>query len=147
VEGVDGGALPPNRAIIDIDLGDGTVVTAEVAIEPADDVAGDGRSDASFRDWWRGGRQATLDRAAPTVEAMARWVHGQMAQVGAMAPDRIGVEMGVKFVARSPAVVAPVLGQVGGEATLLVRLEWDTGRIGGRRTPPPQPDGDDYDGV
>jgi NTP-dependent ternary system trypsin peptidase co-occuring protein len=133
----------PDRDIIDIDLGDGTVVPVEVDIEPAA-LTGEGRSDAGFRDWWQDGRRASLDRAAPTIRAMARWVHGQMAEIGAMQPDRVGVEMGVKFVARTPDLVAPVLGKVGGEATLLVRLEWDTARSG-RGAPVGRPASDDDD--
>jgi hypothetical protein len=121
-------ASRPATDIVDVDLGNGVSVQAEVWLAPAKPAEGEGRSDAGLREAWRKGRKATLDHAAPTIAAMAQWVHGQMAQIGAMAPDRIGIEMGVKFVARSADLVAPVLGQVGAESTLLVRLEWDTRR-------------------
>jgi hypothetical protein len=143
VESLDGGVQPPNRDIVDIDLGDGTVIPVEVAIEPTDKFAGEGRSDASFRDWWDGGRRVALDRAAPTIKGMARWVHAQMEQIDAIAPDRVGVEMGIKFIARSPDLVSPVLGQASGEATLLVRLEWDLRKDGDRHDPPSQPESSD----
>ena len=144
MDGADDG-LRPAREIVDVDLGGGVFVRAEVFVEPEE---GEGRADVAFGDRWRKGRRATLDRAAPTIEAMARWVHGQVAQVGALAPDRVGVEMSVKFVARTPGIVAPVLGQVGAESTLLVRLEWDTARAmqpGAARRPPAQAEEEDDD--
>jgi NAD-dependent oxidoreductase involved in siderophore biosynthesis len=122
------------RDIVDVDLGNGLIVKAEVWLAPEKPVEGAGRSDASW-DFWRKGRKAALDTAAPTINAMAQWVHSQMAQIGAMAPDRVGVEIGVKFVVQTPGLVAPVLGQVGAESTLLVRLEWDTRITPGKGEP------------
>jgi hypothetical protein len=141
------GAMRPPLGIVDVDLGNGVIIKAEVYMESAPPAAGEGRSDASFRDVWRKGRVAAMDEATTTIEAMARWVHGQVAQIGAVKPDRVGVEMGVKFVARSADLVAPVLGQVGAESTLLVRLEWETGpppSAPGRRVES-RPEGDDDD--
>ncbi|MEV7630162.1 CU044_2847 family protein [Actinoplanes sp. NPDC089786] len=141
---LDGGALPANRDIVDLQLDDGTVIPVEVTIEPTGDFAPGGRSDASFGDWLSGGRRAPLGRT-PTVKGMARWVQSQLEDVDTLLPDRVSLEMGVKFVAKSPDLVTPVLGQVGGEANLLVRLEWDLGRAGAQQTPPPQPESDQDD--
>ncbi|GAA1644192.1 hypothetical protein GCM10009679_56600 [Saccharothrix algeriensis] len=127
-------ATQQKRDIVDLDLGNGRVLRAEVFVEPSPSRAGEGSGDAGLRDWWKGTRQAALDRTAPAVEAAAQWVHDEITQLGSLAPDRVGVELGVKFVARTPDLIVPVLGQVGAEATLLVRLEWEGGALQ-RRSP------------
>jgi len=137
--------MPPHREIVDIDLGNGMVVPVEVTVEPTADPTGEGRGDVGLRDWWADGRRVLLDRTAPTITGMARWVHDQVGRIDGLKPDRVGVEMGVKFVVRTPDLVMPVLGQVRGETTLLLRLEWDLNRRGDRR-PSPSPvesEGDD----
>ncbi|GGQ63256.1 CU044_2847 family protein [Couchioplanes azureus] len=122
----------PARTTMDVSVGDGIDVEVEVFLDDAarvpsghHDDGGFGQSDASVLGGLRVARRAVLDQAAPSIGAMARWVHDQVAALGVRAPDRVGVDMGVKFVAKSSEIVAPVIGQLGGETTLLVRLEWD----------------------
>ncbi|WP_239093423.1 CU044_2847 family protein [Paractinoplanes abujensis] len=138
------GALPPNRDIVEIDLGDGTTIPVEVTIEPNGDFAPGGRSDAAFGDWFRGDRRAALS-TTPTVKAMTRWVHSQLQDVDTLLPDRVTLEMGVKLVAKSPDLVTPVLGQVGGETSLLIRLEWDLGQAAAGKAAPAPAEGDQDD--
>lgn len=135
MRGTDDGGAFADRDVVNIDLGDGMVVPVEVAFDSSLDFAG-GRKDAGFRDWVDGGRRATLDQAAPTIKGMASWVQSQLAEVDTLTPDRVVLEMGIKFIAQSPGLVAPVLGQVGGEASLLVRLEWDVDRNVAQRVAP-----------
>jgi hypothetical protein len=145
--------LRQTHAIVDLDFGNGRKVAAEVFAGSAPVIGsapedGWSQSDAGFADRLAETRDAVLEQAAPAIGAMADWVHDQLIHMGTRAPDRVGVDMGVKFVAKSSGLVAPVIGQLGGEATLLVRLEWDVraAAVASGAAPAGDDDDDDDDG-
>jgi hypothetical protein len=120
-----------------IDLGDGESILAEVfEADGGADLAGEGppvgtelsgdaaRSKVPVPAW------ANVEEADQTVRSLARWLHREL--VGRMedlVPRRVGVEFGVKLTADLPGTVRFVLGHIGAELSLVVRLEWEPDRM------------------
>ena len=97
--------------MMEIDLGDGQRVTAEVFVD-ADSA------EAGFLDRVRETREAVLAESAPAIASMAGWVHRQIAAMGRHTPDRVGVDLGVKLgVNGTPTIIGPDGSVLGGYVT------------------------------
>lgn len=59
------------------------------------------------------------------ITGIAEWVGGSLKAALPRRPDRVGVDFGVKFALKSGKLLS-VLAEASGEASLVVRLEWDT---------------------
>ena len=101
--------------IVDVDLGDGIIIPAEVTV--------------------RGGDVSVLDvlklgRGKDLIASVGRWAKKNFHADLPGAPQRFGVEFGVKLTAKSGALIS-VLAEVAGEATMTVKMEWDLSRESG----------------
>lgn len=68
-----------------------------------------------------------LESAKSVIAGVGRWAR-QNVQAGLPgAPQRFGVEFGIKLALKS-GELASVLAQVAGEATMTVTMEWEPGR-------------------
>jgi hypothetical protein len=101
--------------IVDVDLGDGNVIPAEVTVKGGDVGALD---------------VLKLSRGKDLIASVGRWAKDNVHADLPGAPQRFGVEFGVKLTAKSGALVS-VLAEVAGEATMTVKMEWDLGRESG----------------
>jgi hypothetical protein len=81
-----------------------------------------GPSDVSAR------RVLHLDDARDTITDTARWVFEAVRAGLPRAPDKIGIDFGIKLAVKSGKLTS-VLAEVGGEATVTVRLEWSPGQV------------------
>jgi molybdopterin-binding protein len=98
--------------IVDVDLGDGNVIPAEVTVKGGDVGALD---------------VLKLTRGKDLIASVGRWAKDNVHTNLPGAPQRFGVEFGVKLTAKSGALIS-VLAEVAGEATMTVKMEWDLGR-------------------
>lgn len=146
------GALVGTR--VTIDLGSGAVVDAEV-LAPTDGSGGDPMADASG-DWGAGGDAAArnvpaaataavamqLDAVQSVIRRMGEWAAETVEGMAAdRVPERFEVEFGVKLGVKSGRLVG-ILAEVGGEASLVVRMAWspDTAAASpGASAPPNSP--------
>ena len=103
--------------IIEVELSDGEVILAEVTVA--------------------GGDVAVLDRlklagAKSLIRSVGRWAKESIHEGLPGAPQRFGIEFGVKLALKS-GELASVLAEIAGEATMTVKMEWEPGRkaIGG----------------
>ena len=109
--------------IVEVEMPDGTIVAAEVLV--TDTIADVGVAD-----------HLRLGEAGKSIEAFVNWA---VSAVGIAKPDdversepapegmvlrRFGLEFGVKLAVRSGALTS-VIAQAGGEATAVIRLEWE----------------------
>lgn len=101
-----------NRTIVELELPDGEVVLAEVAA-----VGGDVGAFDRFN----------LDQARVAVARIGAWAKQSMLTALPEPPDRFGVEVGVKLVVKSGALLG-VLAETSGEASLTFTMEWDRPR-------------------
>jgi hypothetical protein len=97
--------------IVEVELSDGEVILAEVTVA--------------------GGDVAVLDRlklagAKTLIRSVGRWAKESIHEGLPGAPQRFGVEFGVKLALKS-GQLASVLAEVAGEATLTVKMEWEPG--------------------
>lgn len=111
--------------IIEIAMPDGTVINAEV-------VVSDSITDVAAR------HPLNLDNAKDSIVSFVRWAVGALpvsAEDGAgvaepessppgMTLHRMGLEFGLKLAVKSGTVTS-VIAAVGGEASAVVRLEWE----------------------
>lgn len=112
---------------VEIELGDGTTVTAEVV---AAGPAAGGGGDAGRRDVARN-VALRLDEVRETVRSLGRWA-AETAEGAADAgrPDTFEMEFGLKLAVKSGHLVG-VIAEAGTEASLTVRMSWD---LAARRT-------------
>lgn len=59
------------------------------------------------------------------ISAIAGWVDESLRAALPRRPDRLGVDFGVKFTLKAGKLFS-VLAEASGEASLVVRMEWDT---------------------
>lgn len=112
--------------IVEVKMPDGTVINAEV-------VVSDSIADVAA------GRQFKLDDAKDSIASFVRWVVGTVgipAEDGAPEPaaepvsppgmklSRMELEFGLNLTVKT-GVLASAIAAVGGEASAVVRLEWE----------------------
>jgi hypothetical protein len=100
--------------IVEVDLGNGNTILAEITIA--------------------GGDVGALDRlklagTKSVIASVGRWAKESIQAGLPGAPQRFGVEFGIKLAMKS-GELASVLAQVAGEATLTVKMEWEPGNEG-----------------
>lgn len=99
------------RQIVEIELPDGYVMSAEVGVPSGGDVTA---------------RQIRLrlDEAGESIQRFASWLVDNVHNRLPRKPGRVGLEFGIKIAVKSGQLTS-VLAEASGEATVLVRLEWD----------------------
>jgi hypothetical protein len=109
--------------VIEVEMPDGTIALAEVLMA---DTVTDARTVGGL----------PLSAADKTVRAFVGWAMNAIATASAddgavrdaavagLRLQRIGLEFGLKLAVRSGAVTS-VIAQAGGEATAVIRLEWE----------------------
>ena len=112
--------------IVEVEMPDGTVINAEVVI--ADSIADVGA-----------GRRLRLDEAKDSIASFVRWAVGTLgvpaedaATVPAPEPvsppgmrlSKVGLEFGLALTVKSGTVTSAIA-SVGGQASAVVRLEWE----------------------
>ncbi|MET9010378.1 CU044_2847 family protein [Streptomyces olivaceoviridis] len=117
---------------VEIDLGDGTSVTAEVVgnlpFQEPQQVAASGYGDVRFRE--KAAAQLgsavamSLDQVRNTVQGIGRWAAQTIAEGEAGDPDSFEVEFGLKLAVKSGQLLG-VIAEAGSEAGLTVRLSWE----------------------
>ncbi|MGS0684603.1 CU044_2847 family protein [Nakamurella sp. GG22] len=95
--------------IVEIDLGDGTSLLAEVAVAGGDVGAWD---------------RFTLSAVKSAIGRIARWTKEKLLQDLPEPPDRVEIEFGMKFAVQTGELVS-VLAEASGEASIIVRVEWN----------------------
>lgn len=106
--------------VVELELPDGGVVYAEVELPSGGDAAFGGR------------RRFSLEDVRANVVSLGSWVLDTVRDGLPEAPERVGVEFGLKLTAKTGPLVA-ALAEAGGEASVVVKLEWT-------RPPAPAPD-------
>jgi hypothetical protein len=97
------------REIVEVELPDGEVVLAEVAVIDDDIGALD---------------RFKLDEARSAVAKIGGWARDALREALAEPPDRFGVEIGLKLAIKSGALVS-VLAEASTEASIVIKMEWD----------------------
>ncbi|WP_162907741.1 CU044_2847 family protein [Allorhizocola rhizosphaerae] len=97
------------KEIVEVELPDGEVILAEVAMVDSDVGAFD-----RFR----------LDEARSAISKVGGWALQTVRSSLPEAPDRFGVEIGLKLAVKS-GVLTSVLAEASGEASITVKMEWD----------------------
>ncbi|WP_329619365.1 hypothetical protein OG357_01615 [Streptomyces sp. NBC_01255] len=111
-------------ALVTIDIGDGTEIRAEV-IELTKPGSG---GDAGLR---RASGRATeavalkLDDVRTLISGMGTWAADTIAGGGPGQPDTFELEFGLKLAVKSGHLVG-VIAEAASEASLTVRMSWDT---------------------
>ena len=114
--------------IVEVEMPDGTVIAAEVLV--VDTIADVGVAD-----------RLRLGEAGKSIEAFVRWMAGAiaMAQPDPESPGpapegmvlrRVGLEFGLKLALKTGGLTS-VIAQAGGDATAIIRLEWEHGATKG----------------
>ena len=107
--------------IVEVELPDGGVIAAEVTVAGGGDVAV----------WER----LQLEEATGTIRHVSGWVVDSVREALPDPPDRWCVEFGLKLAVKTGKLTS-VLAEAGGEASVLVRLEWDRDVRAGQATGP-----------
>lgn len=97
--------------VVEVQLPGGDVFFAEVEV-PA---GGDAR--------WRPGQRFSLEDVRANVVGIGSWVLETVREVLPLAPEKVGVEFGLKLTAKTGPLVA-ALAEASGEASVVVKLEW-----------------------
>jgi hypothetical protein len=108
--------------IVEVEMPDGSVINAEV-------VVSDSITDVSA------GHRLKLDEAKDSITSFVRWAVGTLggpAQGSAPVPvsppgmtlSRVGLEFGLTLTVKSGTVTSAIV-SAGGEATAVVRLDWE----------------------
>lgn len=100
--------------IVEVDLGNGDIILAEITMV--------------------GGDAGALDRlklagTKSVIASVGKWAKESIPAGLPGAPRRFGVEFGIKLAIKS-GELASVLAQVAGEATMTVKMEWESGNEG-----------------
>jgi hypothetical protein len=98
--------------IVEIELADGEIAYAEAEMS----VGGDVRHRRRFRS----------EEIAGQIRRMTRWLLTEVRDAVPGRPDKIGLEFGFTFSAKTGALVG-ALAEAGGQASVVVRLEWTPG--------------------
>ena len=98
--------------IVEIELADGEIAYVEAEL----DVKGDVRAGKRFR----------FDEVNGQIRRITRWLLAEVRDAVPDTPDKIGLEFGFKFSAKTGKLVG-ALAEAGGEASVVVRLEWSPG--------------------
>lgn len=99
--------------VVEVQVPGGGVIFAEVEV-PAGGDAG-----------WGSGRRFSLEDVRANVVSIGSWVFDTVQGSLPQTPDKVGVEFGLKLTAKTGALVA-ALAEAGGEASVVVKLEWST---------------------
>jgi hypothetical protein len=103
---------------IDVQLPDGGTVHVEVEEEESGDI---GSPLLRSFDW---------DQLNQQIARTCRWLSTSVKDSLPESPDEVGMEFGIKITAETGTLIA-ALAKAGGEATLLVRLQWNAKRDAG----------------
>jgi Trypsin-co-occurring domain 1 len=98
--------------VVEIEFPDGEIGYAEVEL----DVTGDVGERRRFR----------FDQVNGQIRRMTRWLLTEVRDAVPDTPDKIGVEFGFKFSAKTGKLIG-ALAEAGGEASVVVKLEWTPG--------------------
>lgn len=100
--------------LIEIELPDGEIILAEVSIMDADVAALD---------------RFDLKGVSVSASRIGSAIHTALLRAMPSLPDRIGIDIGLKLAVKS-GILTSVLAEASGEASITVRLDWDTaGRL------------------
>ncbi|MEU9144946.1 CU044_2847 family protein [Streptomyces sp. NPDC048349] len=130
-----------------IDLGDGSMVTAEVIgelqFQSPPEQGASGYGDVGFgvnRSAAQLGSAValTLDQVRGTVQGIGRWAAETIIQGDAGAPDAFEVEFGLKLAVKSGQLLG-IIAEAGSEAGLTIRLSWNAALRRERGGTPPGP--------
>jgi Trypsin-co-occurring domain 1 len=116
------------KEIVELALGDGAVVRAEVlALDQAARRDGTGGDAGLRRTAAQVGQGVAmrLDEVRDLVRGMARWAH-ETVRAQEWQPDVFEVEFGLKLAAKSGHLVG-IIAEASGESSLTVRMSWETG--------------------
>lgn len=119
---------------VEIDIGDGVVLHAEVlelpvgAMESAAPIPPVSGGDAGFRRT-HSGVGLGLDQVRTIVRGIGRWAADTCEGGNAGSPDSFEVEFGLKLAVSSGRLIG-VIAQATAEASLLIRMGWDSGAHG-----------------
>lgn len=102
--------MPRETEIVEVELSDGTVFNAEVAVPG-------GVSDIGAWD------RLHLDQAKESIETITEWAVRSVRGALPEPPDRFGLEFGLKLAVKTGKLTS-VLAEAGGEASITVKLEW-----------------------
>jgi hypothetical protein len=120
------GGVMSRTEVVDIAMPDGTVINAEVLVS-------DSISDVSARS------RLNLDEAKESIASFVRWAVSSLGipadddakdspEWGSSPPGmrlgRVGLEFGLKLAVKTGTLTS-VIAAVGGEATAVIRLEWE----------------------
>lgn len=97
---------------VEVEFPGGEIGYAEVEVDLGGDVAA--------RDRFQ------LNQVGPQIRSMTRWLLAEVRAAVPETPDKIGVEFGFKFSAKTGKLVS-VLAEAAGEASVVVKLEWTPG--------------------
>jgi hypothetical protein len=97
--------------VVEVELPDGGVIFAEVEVPPGGDAI------------WGQNRRFSLEAVRANVVGIGSWVLDTVRGGLPETPDKVGVEFGLKLTAKTGPLVA-ALAEAGGEASVVVKLEW-----------------------
>lgn len=117
--------------IVEVEMPDGTVINAEVVLEDSITDVG-------------AGRRLKLDEAKDSIASFVRWAvaavgvagegdappPGEPTPAAGMRLTKVGVEFGLSLAVKNGAVTGAIV-SVGGQASAVVRLEWERPGAGG----------------
>jgi hypothetical protein len=115
---------------LSLGTGGGTVHAEVLALDgpdPSGDWAADG-GDAAFRGTAAKVGEAValqMDEVRTLVRGMGDWAERTIEGAGTCAPDQFEVAFGLKLAAKSGHLIGIIAADVGGEASLTVRMSWD----------------------
>lgn len=98
--------------IVEVEFPDGGIGYAEVEFPSGGDVS----------EWGR----FPLGEVGPQIRRVTRWLLDEVRQAVPRAPDKVGLEFGFKFSVKTGKLVS-VIAEAGGEASVVVKLEWTPG--------------------
>lgn len=99
--------------VVEIELPDGEIAYVEAESEVSRDV---GARRRRYR----------FDEVNGQIRRITRWLLTEVRDAVPETPDKIGLEFGFKFSAKTGKLVG-ALAEAGGEASVVVRLEWSPG--------------------
>ena len=100
--------------IVEVELADGTVFNAEVAVPS-------GIGDVGAWD------RLPIAEAKQSIESITGWVVNSVRAALPDTPDKFGLEFGLKLAVKTGKLTS-VLAEAGGEASVTIRLEWERSR-------------------
>jgi hypothetical protein len=98
--------------IVEVEFPDGEIGYAQVELPSGGDVSAQDR----FR----------LSQAGPQIRRVTRWLLDEVREAVPGRADKVGLEFGFKFCAKTGKLVS-ALAEASGEASVVVKLEWTPG--------------------